>query len=108
MRAAVWHGGKDIRIEDLPKPTIGPDEALIKVKAEGICRSELHAYKGLCDLEKIVDAVKIPVRAVGGLWVEEAIESLQLGAKSVVMGAALAIAPDTFAIDQEFEVFSGM
>lgn len=47
MRAAVWHGGKDIRIEDLPEPTIGPDEALIKVKAVGICGSELHAYEGL-------------------------------------------------------------
>jgi L-iditol 2-dehydrogenase len=47
MRAAVWHGGKDIRMEDLPKPTVGLEEALIKVKAVGICGSELHAYEGL-------------------------------------------------------------
>jgi threonine dehydrogenase-like Zn-dependent dehydrogenase len=47
MRAAVWHGGRDIRIEDVPRPTIGPDDALIKVKAVGICGSELHAYEGL-------------------------------------------------------------
>jgi len=47
MRAAVWHGGKDIRIEDVPRPTIGLDDALIKVKAVGICGSELHAYEGL-------------------------------------------------------------
>ena len=47
MKAAIWHGGRDIRIEDLPKPVAGPEEILVKVKAAGICGSELHAYEGL-------------------------------------------------------------
>jgi threonine dehydrogenase-like Zn-dependent dehydrogenase len=47
MKAAVWYGGQDIRIENRPKPTIGPEDVLVKVKAVGICGSELHAYKGL-------------------------------------------------------------
>lgn len=47
MKAAVWYGGKDIRVEDLPRPIVGPGEALIRVKAVGICGSELHAYEGL-------------------------------------------------------------
>jgi len=47
MKAAVWYGGKDIRIEDVAIPTVGPEEVLIKVKAVGICGSELHAYEGL-------------------------------------------------------------
>jgi len=47
VKGAVWRGGKEIRIEDLARPTVGPDEALIRVKAVGICGSELHAYEGL-------------------------------------------------------------
>jgi len=47
MKAAVWHGGRDIRIEDLPRPRAGPDEVVISVRAVGICGSELHAYEGL-------------------------------------------------------------
>jgi threonine dehydrogenase-like Zn-dependent dehydrogenase len=47
MKAAVWYGGKDIRIEDVAIPTVDPEEVLIKVKAVGICGSELHAYEGL-------------------------------------------------------------
>lgn len=47
MKAAVWQGGKDIRIEDVAKPRTGPSEVLVRVKAVGICGSEMHAYEGL-------------------------------------------------------------
>ncbi|MCJ7697104.1 MAG: galactitol-1-phosphate 5-dehydrogenase [Thermoplasmata archaeon] len=46
MKAAVWYGGKDIRIEDLPTPKIKDDEVLVRVKAVSICGSDLHAYRG--------------------------------------------------------------
>jgi L-iditol 2-dehydrogenase len=46
MKAAVWYGGKDIRIEDLPTPKIKDDEVLVRVKAVSICGSDLHAYMG--------------------------------------------------------------
>jgi len=45
MKAAVLHGAFDIRIEDLPKPKVDPDSILIKVRACGICGSDLHRYK---------------------------------------------------------------
>ena len=67
---------------------------------------ERHYVKGLSaldNLQKIVNAVKIPVQAVGGLSLDQAIESLRFGAKSVVIGAPLAIADGTFAQAQEFE-----
>jgi len=67
---------------------------------------ERHHVKGLSaldNLQKIVDAVKIPVQAVGGLSLDQAIESVRFGAKSVVIGAPLAIADGTFAQAQEFE-----
>jgi len=67
---------------------------------------ERHHITGLTALDNlgsIVNAVGIPVQAVGGLSIDQAIESLRLGAKSVVIGSPLAIAPDRFATAEEFE-----
>jgi L-iditol 2-dehydrogenase len=47
MKAAVWYGGKDIRIKDVPLPKIKDDEVLVKVKAVSICGSDVHAYLGV-------------------------------------------------------------
>jgi (R,R)-butanediol dehydrogenase / meso-butanediol dehydrogenase / diacetyl reductase len=44
MKAAVYHGIRDLRIEEVPDPEIGPGEAKIKVKYCGICGSDLHEY----------------------------------------------------------------
>jgi L-iditol 2-dehydrogenase len=44
MLAAVYYNNKDIRIEDLPKPRIGPDEILVKVIASGICGSDVMEW----------------------------------------------------------------
>ncbi|EXX91651.1 alcohol dehydrogenase [Paenibacillus darwinianus] len=44
MKAAIMHSTREIRIEELPVPQIGPDEVLIKVIAVGICGSDLHYY----------------------------------------------------------------
>jgi len=41
MKAAVYYGQKDIRVEELPVPKIGRDEVLVKMKACGICGSDL-------------------------------------------------------------------
>ncbi len=45
MKAAVYRGTRDIRVEEVDKPTLEPGEALIRVKACGICGSDLHMYK---------------------------------------------------------------
>lgn len=45
MKAAVWHGSKDVRVEDFPEPPApGPKEVKIKVHWCGICGSDLHEY----------------------------------------------------------------
>ena len=41
MRVAMYYNNKDIRIEEIPKPTIGPDEVLIQIEASGICGSDV-------------------------------------------------------------------
>ena len=45
MKAAVFYGPRDIRTEEVEKPKIQDNEVLIKVKACGICGSDLHMYK---------------------------------------------------------------
>lgn len=55
-----------------------------------------HAPSPLDRLQEIVDAVGIPVQAVGGLTLEEAIRTPEYGAPLVVVGAPLAIEPDAF------------
>ena len=45
MKAAVLHGPRDIRLEEVDRPSIGPDEVLLKVRACGICGTDLHRYR---------------------------------------------------------------
>ena len=44
MKAALWYKAEDIRIEDIPEPTVGENDVKIKVKWCGICGSDLHEY----------------------------------------------------------------
>ena len=47
MKAAVVRSfGKPLVIEDVPVPTPGPGEVLVKVKACGVCHTDLHAASG--------------------------------------------------------------
>ncbi|MDP6377726.1 MAG: zinc-binding dehydrogenase [Pseudomonadales bacterium] len=45
MKAAVLHGVRDVRFEQINKPDIGDGEALLRVRACGICGSDLHTYR---------------------------------------------------------------
>ncbi|MBO8168942.1 MAG: 2,3-butanediol dehydrogenase [Thermoanaerobacteraceae bacterium] len=45
MKAAVWYGKKDVRVENVPEPPApGPGEVKVKVHWCGICGSDLHEY----------------------------------------------------------------
>ncbi len=47
MKAAVVRAfGKPLVIEDVPMPVPGPGEILVKVKACGVCHTDLHAASG--------------------------------------------------------------
>ncbi len=41
MLVAVYHSNKDIRVQEVPKPDISPDEILLKVMASGICGTDV-------------------------------------------------------------------
>lgn len=47
MRAAVAHNfGDSLNIEEMPVKEPGDDEILVKVKASGVCHTDLHAIDG--------------------------------------------------------------
>lgn len=44
MKVAMYYNNKDIRIEEIQKPKISPDELLVKVMACGICGSDVMEW----------------------------------------------------------------
>ncbi|HJV74433.1 MAG TPA: zinc-dependent alcohol dehydrogenase [Noviherbaspirillum sp.] len=47
MRANVWHGKKDVRIDNVPDPQIlNPRDAIVRITSTAICGSDLHLYNG--------------------------------------------------------------
>jgi threonine dehydrogenase-like Zn-dependent dehydrogenase len=44
-KAALFYGGTDIRVQDVPEPVPGTGEVLVWVRAAGICGSDLHGYR---------------------------------------------------------------
>jgi len=62
----------------------------------GIAARGERAPTPLDQLREVVAAVKVPVQAVGGLTIEQAIRTPEYGAPLVVLGAPLAIDADSF------------
>jgi threonine dehydrogenase-like Zn-dependent dehydrogenase len=47
MRALVYHGPEDVRVEERPRPALAdPRDAIIRVSSSGLCGSDLHLYHG--------------------------------------------------------------
>src|SRR5688500_10656745 len=57
MKAVCWHGKHDVRVDDVPEPSIvSPRDAIIRVTSNAICGADLHIYDGF-----------IPTRADGDI-----------------------------------------
>lgn len=46
MRAAVWKDTGILQVCEVPTPTAGPGEVLLKVISAGVCVTDLHVYTG--------------------------------------------------------------
>ncbi len=44
MRVSRLHGIRDLRLEELPPPSPGPGQLLLKVASVGVCGSDVHYY----------------------------------------------------------------
>ena len=69
MRAAVYHGQRDIRVESSPHPHPAADEVLIKVAVTGVCGTDAEEWASGPHLFPI-DVPLIPGHEVAG-WVVE-------------------------------------
>jgi L-iditol 2-dehydrogenase len=45
MKAAVLHAAKDLRFEDVPRPVPQDDQCLVKIRANGLCGSDIHFFE---------------------------------------------------------------
>ncbi|MEG4013505.1 MULTISPECIES: zinc-dependent alcohol dehydrogenase [unclassified Microcoleus] len=47
MKALCWHKANDVRVDNVPDPTIiNPRDAIVKITSTAICGSDLHLYDG--------------------------------------------------------------
>ena len=45
MKAVAWHGKQDVRVDNVPDPTIQePNDAIVRITTTNICGSDLHLY----------------------------------------------------------------
>ena len=84
MRAVTWQGARDIRVENVPDPTIEEDtDIVIRVTSSGLCGSDLHLYEVLAPFMEPGDIVGHEpmgvVEAVGS-----AVRHLDVGDRVVV------------------------
>lgn len=88
MRAAFLHGAGDIRLGELPDPQPGPGDALVRVRAVGICGTDIHYYRdGHVGPTKIVEPLVLGHEFAGE------VVALGAGVTEVKVGDRVAVEP---------------
>ncbi|WP_448044530.1 alcohol dehydrogenase AdhP [Bradyrhizobium liaoningense] len=86
MKAAIVRQfGKPLVIEEVPVPQPGPGEVLVKVKACGVCHTDLHAASGDWPVKPVPPF--IPGHEVAGI-----VAALGPGVKNLKVGDAVGVA----------------
>lgn len=80
MRVAMYYSNSDVRLETMPRPGIGADEALMRVESSGICGSDVMEW---------YRAHKVPLvlgHEVSGVFVEvgKKVKKFKVGDRVVV------------------------
>jgi threonine dehydrogenase-like Zn-dependent dehydrogenase len=48
MKAVVWHGKRDVKVDEVPDPAVQePTDAVVRITSTGLCGSDLHLYEVL-------------------------------------------------------------
>jgi threonine dehydrogenase-like Zn-dependent dehydrogenase len=92
MKAAVYHAPYNIIGEEVEKPQPGSLEILVKVKACGICGTDLHTYRLGLFAEEITKAIpqgRIPGHEFAGVVVEigPGVEGIEVGDRVMALAA---------------------
>ncbi len=77
MKVVKWYNNRDIRIEEIPEPDVGPGEIKVEVLSCGICGSDI------CEWYRLPRAPLIPGHEIGGRIVEtgEGVAGFKIGDK---------------------------
>ena len=58
MKAVVWHGKQDVRVDNVPDPIIQePTDAIVRITSTAICGSDLHLYTKLSPIMREGDII---------------------------------------------------
>lgn len=87
MKALVIREPGVAAIEDVPEPTVGPDEALLRVRRVGLCGSDLNSFRGR---NPLVTFPRIP-----GHEIAATIASLPEAHTSLTVGMDVTLSPYT-------------
>lgn len=88
MKAAVFYGKKDLRIEEVKKPVPGYGEILIKVHACGVCGTDVHIYEG------DEGAAKSPAGTILGHEFSGEVKEIGKGVKRIKVGDRVCVDPN--------------
>ncbi len=88
MRAAVIHAPRDLRVEQRPVAGPGPGQVALRIRAGGICGSDLHYY-----LHGGFGAVRLREPMVLGHEVAGEVAALGEGVSGLAVGDAVAVNP---------------
>lgn len=88
MKSVVIHAPRDLRIEDHADPEPGPGQLRIRIRAGGICGSDLHYY-----LHGGFGAVRLREPMVLGHEIAGVVDALGEGVQDIAVGDAVAVNP---------------
>ena len=58
MKAVVWHGKEDVRVDNVPDPIVQePTDAIVRITSTAICGSDLHLYAKLSPIMREGDVI---------------------------------------------------
>lgn len=89
MKAAVFYGARDVRVEEVETPKLEGGDVLVRVRASGICGSDLHPYRnaapresGRIDGHEFSGDITELGREVEGLKVGDRVTAISFGANA--------------------------
>ena len=84
MKAVVWHGVGDVRLDDVPDPQIKePTDAIVEITTSALCGTDLHFVRGT--MSGMVEGTVLGHEAVGVVReVGEQVRNLRPGDRVVV------------------------
>lgn len=88
MRAVVIHAARDLRVEDRPAGEPGSGQVRVRIRAGGICGSDLHYFQ-----HGGFGAIRVKHPMVLGHEVAGVVESVGAGVTGLAPGQAVAVNP---------------